>query len=82
VIKLELIEKKDLNTVLEWNAEKSADDLIQWAGPLYDYPLNIEQLENYFLDKVKNENFQKINGKYLKGLQISKPFNLYIHLQN
>lgn len=56
MLKLELIEKEDLKKIVEWNFNKSADYLLQWAGPLYSYPLTIEQVENYYLCEVKKDN--------------------------
>lgn len=32
MLKLELIEKEDLKKIVEWNFNKSADYLLQWAG--------------------------------------------------
>lgn len=56
MIKLDSIEKEDLRKVIEWNINKSADDLLQWAGPMYNHPLTLEQLESYFLNEVKKDN--------------------------
>ncbi len=56
MIKLELIEKEDLKKIVEWNLNKSADYLLQWSGPKYNYPLTLEQVENYFLNDVKKDN--------------------------
>ena len=55
MIRLELIKKEDLYKIVEWNRNKSADDLLQWAGPLYEYPLTISQVEKYFLDEKNKE---------------------------
>jgi RimJ/RimL family protein N-acetyltransferase len=54
MIKLDLIEKEDLHKIIEWNVNKSSDDLLQWAGPKFNYPLTLDQIENYFLNEVKN----------------------------
>ncbi|MCQ1529922.1 GNAT family N-acetyltransferase [Lutispora saccharofermentans] len=56
MIKLDLFEKEDLKRIIEWNANKSADDLLQWAGPMYNYPLTLVQVENYFLNEVEKDN--------------------------
>jgi RimJ/RimL family protein N-acetyltransferase len=53
MIRLELLEKEDLNKILEWNNGKSSDFLLQWAGPLYQFPLTINQLEDYYINDVK-----------------------------
>ncbi len=55
MIKLELIKKEDLNKIVEWNKDKSTDELLQWAGPLYEYPLTLSQVEKYFLDEKDKE---------------------------
>lgn len=56
MIKLEYLEKGDLRKIVEWNANKSAEYLLQWAGPIYSYPLSIKQVEDYFFDNVKKDN--------------------------
>jgi len=56
LIKLDSFEKEDLRKIIEWNVNKSADDLLQWAGPKYKYPLSLVQVENYFLNEVKKDN--------------------------
>ena len=56
MIKLSLMEKEDLIKIIEWNANKSADDLLQWAGPVFSYPLTLGQVENYYLNEAKREN--------------------------
>lgn len=54
MIRLEHLEKEDLKEIVEWNANKSADYLTQWAGPSYSYPLALEQIENcFFYDSKK-----------------------------
>ena len=55
MIRLELIKKEDLYKIVEWNRNKSANDLVQWAGPLYEYPLTLSQVEKYFLDEKNKE---------------------------
>ncbi len=56
MIKLEYLEKQDLKRIVEWNTNKSADYLLQWAGPIYNYPLTFKQVEDYFFNYVKNDN--------------------------
>lgn len=53
MVKIELLEKEDLRKILKWNENKSADYLLQWAGPLYGHPLTLDQLEDYFFKEVK-----------------------------
>jgi RimJ/RimL family protein N-acetyltransferase len=52
MIRLDPIGRQDLIKILEWNSNKTSDDLLQWAGPKYSYPLTLEQLENYFDNEV------------------------------
>ena len=56
MIKLSLIEKEDLIKIVQWNAGKTADYLLQWAGPVFSYPLTLGQVENYYLNEAKREN--------------------------
>ena len=56
MIKLEPFEKDDFYKLIEWNENKSADYLLQWAGPAYSFPLTLEQIENYFINEVNKEN--------------------------
>lgn len=56
MIKLDLIEKEDLEKIIEWNANKPADYLLKWAGPMYSYPLTLTQVEKYFFNNVKKDN--------------------------
>lgn len=51
-VKLEPIEKDDLYKIVQWNADKSSDFLLQWAGPNLHYPLTFKQLENYFITNI------------------------------
>lgn len=55
MIKLELLQKEDLKKIVEWNEGKSADFLLQWAGPIYKYPLTEEQLQRYYTNYITKE---------------------------
>lgn len=55
MIKLEPLQKEDFKKLVEWNKGRSAEFLLQWAGPLYEYPLTEEQIERYFEDYVLKE---------------------------
>lgn len=55
MVKLDLIEKEDLEKIIEWNNDKSADYLLQWSGPMYNYPLTLTQLEEYIINQTKKE---------------------------
>lgn len=48
MIRLEPLEKRDFIKIVEWNKGKSGDFLMQWSGPIYSYPLTVEQIEDYF----------------------------------
>jgi len=39
MIRLEYLEMADIKSIIEWNEGKSADFLLQWAGPQYKHPL-------------------------------------------
>ncbi|MBU3144688.1 GNAT family N-acetyltransferase [Clostridium sp. CF012] len=56
MIKLEHLEKEDLIKIVEWNTNKSAEYLLQWAGPSYRHPLTFKQVEDYFFNDVKKDN--------------------------
>lgn len=55
MIELDLIEKEDLEKIIEWNNDKSADYLLQWSGPMYNYPLTFAQVEEYIINQTKKE---------------------------
>ncbi|MEW9097109.1 MAG: GNAT family protein [Clostridiaceae bacterium] len=48
MIRLEFLEEKDFEKIVEWNKESSSDDLLIWAGPWYKHPLTVEQIKEYF----------------------------------
>lgn len=56
MIKLEFLEIDDLNKIVKWNEGKSSDYLLQWAGPIFTYPLTIDQMNTYYLNEVKKDN--------------------------
>jgi RimJ/RimL family protein N-acetyltransferase len=53
MVRLECLEKEDLTKIVEWNANKSSDYLLQWAGPLYSYPITHKKVEDYFYNYVE-----------------------------
>lgn len=55
MIRLESLQKEDFKKIVEWNEGHSAEFLLQWAGPVYEYPLTEEQLERYFDNYVIKE---------------------------
>ena len=54
-MKLELMNREDFYKIVEWNKDKSADFLLQWAGPSYTYPITIAQIEDYYFNEVQKE---------------------------
>ncbi len=69
MIKLELMKREDLEKVLSWNKDKDEDYLLQWAGPLYSYPLTLLQLK----DSLKAAN-KEVSESYIYKI-ISKESN-------
>jgi RimJ/RimL family protein N-acetyltransferase len=47
MIKLEYLEKEDFKKIVQWNEGKSEEFLLQWAGPVYEFPLTEEQIEKF-----------------------------------
>ena len=43
--------ESDLPVLLDWAEDEKT--LIQWCGPVFDYPLTIEQLQDYFSESTK-----------------------------
>src|SRR6187455_2083008 len=50
-IKILPMYETDLPVVLNWAEDEKT--LIQWCGPVFDYPLTIEQLHDYFSESTK-----------------------------
>lgn len=50
-IKIELLNKNDFKTLITW--AESEKDLIQWCGPVFNFPLTEQQLEIWFNESVK-----------------------------
>jgi len=47
------LNQNDLPELLKWAEDEKT--LIQWCGPVFDFPLTIEQLEDYFTESQKPE---------------------------
>lgn len=45
------LEKEDLRQLIDWAEDEKT--LIQWCGPVFNYPLTLQQLENYFSETEK-----------------------------
>ncbi|ERI94567.1 acetyltransferase, GNAT family [Clostridiales bacterium oral taxon 876 str. F0540] len=55
MIKLKPLQKEDFKKILDWNEDKSAEFLLQWSGPFYEYPLTENQLEWFFDNYIMKE---------------------------
>jgi RimJ/RimL family protein N-acetyltransferase len=55
MVRLENMEYMDLKKIIEWNEGMTSDYLLQWAGPKYNHPLTLTQIENYFLNEVSKD---------------------------
>lgn len=47
MIELEPLQDSDFDAVEQWNRGKSRDFLVQWSGPLYEYPLTAAYLREH-----------------------------------
>ncbi|MFZ5985688.1 MAG: GNAT family N-acetyltransferase [Bacillota bacterium] len=56
MIRLDLLKEEDLMKIIAWNNGRTADYLLQWSGPLFKFPLTLEQLEDYYLKEVTRGN--------------------------
>lgn len=54
MVRLELLEERDFQRIIEWNRGKSADFLYQWAGCGYDYPITEDKLKRRFAGGVNS----------------------------
>lgn len=50
-IKILPLKQSDLHALIDWAQDEKT--LIQWCGPVFDFPLTIEQLQRYFLESAK-----------------------------
>lgn len=55
MIRLEILERIDLDKIMEWNSGNTAEDLLQWSGSRYKYPLTKKQLDDYFNNEVEKK---------------------------
>lgn len=49
-LRLHYFGERDFDTLLSWTEQQDAQMLMQWAGPLWDYPLQRSDLEAYIAD--------------------------------
>lgn len=45
------LNKDDLSNLINWAEDEKT--LIQWCGPVFDFPLTLEQLQKYFSGSIK-----------------------------
>lgn len=50
-ISISILEEGDLKTLVTWAEDKKT--MLQWCGPVFDYPLTVEQLSVYFAETQK-----------------------------
>ena len=55
MIRLEYMTEEDLPLIIKWNDNTTKEYLMQWAGPLYEHPLTLEQLITYFSRGVNQQ---------------------------
>ena len=55
MIRLEYMTRDDFGKVLGWNKNTSHEFLLQWSGPVFEYPLTEEQLNTYFSRGVNEQ---------------------------
>ena len=55
MIRLEYMTRDDFVKVLDWNKNTTPEFLLQWAGPMFEYPLTEEQLGTYFSRGVNEQ---------------------------
>ncbi len=46
------LERSDLQTLISWAEDEKT--LIQWCGPVFDFPLTLQQLDVYFSETEKD----------------------------
>jgi len=52
-IKISELKAEDLGTLVSWAEDEKT--MLQWCGPVFDYPLTIEQLKEYYSETEKPE---------------------------
>ncbi len=50
-ISISILEEEDLHTLVTWAEDEKT--MLQWCGPVFEYPLTIEQLKVYFSETQK-----------------------------
>lgn len=57
-IELKPFERGDFPRLIDWI--KTPEFLLQWAGPIFHFPLDQSQLDSYFKDSLEDPPFRKI----------------------
>ena len=52
-IKISKLKEEDLGTLVSWAEDEKT--MLQWCGPVFDYPLTIEQLKEYYAETERPE---------------------------
>ena len=52
-IKICKLKEEDLGTLVSWAEDEKT--MLQWCGPVFDYPLTIEQLKEYYAETERPE---------------------------
>ena len=52
-IKISRLKEEDLGTLVSWAEDEKT--MLQWCGPVFDYPLTIEQLKEYYSETERHE---------------------------
>lgn len=60
MIALRYMKRNDIQTVLSWQKISNADDLYQWAGDGYSFPLSEVQIAN----RLKRQDVNHVAGKH------------------
>ncbi len=67
MIRLEYMTRDDFVKVLDWNKSTTPEFLLQWAGPIFEYPLTEEQLHTYFSRGVNEQTSDTFVYKIVEG---------------
>lgn len=52
-IKISKLEEEDLGKLVSWAEDEKT--MLQWCGPVFDYPLTVEQLKEYYSETERPE---------------------------
>ena len=63
-IQILTMDESDLPILIDWAQDEKT--LIEWCGPVFDFPLTIEQLQDYFSESAKH-NPQRFIFKAVSG---------------